>query len=68
MCEVSRSLGPDYLKLAAAVGRHAARVPSLNTSLCCGLAGVSYALLALYRSTAAEDWLHQADELTRRGL
>ncbi len=68
MCEVSRSLGPDYLKLAAAAGRHAARVPSLNTSLCCGLAGVSYALLALYRSTAAEDWLHQADELTRRGL
>jgi eukaryotic-like serine/threonine-protein kinase len=68
MCEVSRSLGPEYLKLAAATGRHAARVPSLNTSLCCGLAGVSYALLALYRSTAAEDWLHQAAGLTRRGL
>jgi len=68
MCEVSRSLGLDYLKLAAAAGRHAARIPSLNTSLCCGLAGVSYALLALYRSTAAEDWLYQADGLTRRGL
>ena len=68
MCEVSRSLGPDYLKLAAATGRHAARIPSLNTSLCCGIAGVAYALLALYRSTAAEDWLHHADGLTRRGL
>jgi eukaryotic-like serine/threonine-protein kinase len=68
LCEVSRSLGPEYLKLAAPAGRHAARIPSLNTSLCCGLAGVAYALLALYRSTAAEDWLHQARELTRRGL
>jgi eukaryotic-like serine/threonine-protein kinase len=68
MCEVSRSLGSSYLELAAAAGRHAGRVSSLNTSLCCGVAGVGYALLALYRSTAAEDWLHRADELAWRGL
>ena len=68
LCEASRSLGPDYLTLAAAAARHAARIPGLNTSLCCGLAGVAYALLALYRSTAAEGWMRLAAEVTRRGL
>jgi serine/threonine protein kinase len=68
LSEVSRSLGPEYLTLASAAARHAARIPSLNTSLCCGLAGVAYALLAVYRSTAAEGWLRQAAEVARRGL
>ncbi len=68
LCEVSRSLGADYLALAAAAARHAARMPGRNTSLCCGLAGAAYALLAVYRCTAAEGWLRQAGQLTRRGL
>src|ERR1700733_14142939 len=62
------SLGPGSLTPPSAAARHAARIPSLNTSLCCGLAGVAYALLAVYRSTAAEDWLRQAAEVARRGL
>ena len=41
LCEVSRSLGQDYLTLAKAAARHAGRTTSLNTSLCCGLAGVA---------------------------
>jgi eukaryotic-like serine/threonine-protein kinase len=65
-CEISRSLGSDYVALAEAAARHAERITGLNISLCCGLAGVAYALLAVYRSTASEMWLRKAHELARR--
>jgi serine/threonine protein kinase len=66
LCEVSRSLGSEYLALAEAAARHAERTATLNITLCCGLAGISYALLALYRSTASETWLRRAHALILR--
>ncbi|MFY9892105.1 MAG: hypothetical protein WAK71_27630, partial [Streptosporangiaceae bacterium] len=33
---------------------------------CCGSSGVAYALIALYRATAAESWLRLADQLASR--
>ena len=66
LCEVSRILGPGYLELAGRAARHAARTAGRNASLCCGSSGVAYALIALYRATAAESWLRLADQLASR--
>lgn len=38
------------------------------TTLCCGLAGRGYALLAVYRATGDERWLQRAHELARAGV
>jgi serine/threonine-protein kinase len=38
------------------------------TTLCCGLAGRAYALLAVYRVTGDDRWLARARELARLGL
>ena len=66
LCEVSRVLGSGYLDLAGRAARHAARTASRNVSLCCGIAGVAYALIALYRATASQTWLRRADQLATR--
>ncbi|MEP6621729.1 MAG: lanthionine synthetase LanC family protein [bacterium] len=36
--------------------------------LCCGLAGRSYALLAMYRHTGSAMWLHRARDLAARSI
>jgi eukaryotic-like serine/threonine-protein kinase len=66
MCEISRSLGPDYIALAQAAARHARKITSNDVSLCCGLAGVAYAQLSVYRVTGSEEWLRSAVALSRR--
>jgi serine/threonine-protein kinase len=55
-----------YEALAERCGWSAWEAPDLMPDLCCGLAGRSYALLALYRATGAPAWLDRARRLQRR--
>ncbi|MFY9791366.1 MAG: lanthionine synthetase LanC family protein [Candidatus Sulfotelmatobacter sp.] len=55
-----------YLVLANLAGCHVAQIDSQNGSLCCGLSGQAYALLALYRSTNDRAWLYRACTLAER--
>jgi serine/threonine protein kinase len=64
--ELSRSLDPRHLDLAEAAGRHAASSLGENVSLCCGLAGVGYAALSLYRRTGREAWVTVASQCVER--
>src|SRR5262249_18253704 len=59
----------EWLRLAQGAGWHAWEDPGPNGhSLCCGLAGRAYALLALYRCTGDAVWLDRARELGRRAV
>lgn len=54
----------DYVDLARGAAWHAWEHEDWEQpSLCCGLAGRAYALLALYRATQEREWLRRAREL-----
>lgn len=53
---------------ARATARSLTQLPAGNGSLCCGLGGRAYALLALSRIDQTEDWRSRATELCVRGL
>jgi serine/threonine-protein kinase len=54
----------DYVDLARGAAWHAWEHEDWEqSSLCCGLAGRAYALLALYRATQEREWLRRAREL-----
>ncbi|HYL06308.1 MAG TPA: lanthionine synthetase LanC family protein, partial [Thermoanaerobaculia bacterium] len=53
-------------RLALAAGWHAWEDADEVPSLCCGLAGRAYALLALHRQGAGEEWLVRARQLADR--
>jgi hypothetical protein len=53
-------------QLALAAGWHAWEAGDQVESLCCGLAGRAYALLALHRRGAGEEWLARARILADR--
>ena len=53
--------GRKYLELAQRSGRDVLNTDGGNASLCCGLCGQAYALLALYRSTGDKEWLIGAE-------
>jgi serine/threonine-protein kinase len=55
-----------FLVLANLAGCHVGKVDSQEGSLCCGLAGQAYALLALYRSTNDRVWLYRACTLAEK--
>lgn len=55
-----------YAELAALSGWDAWDGEETETSLCCGLAGRAYALLALYRQTGDPGWLRRARLLADR--
>ncbi|HET8633167.1 MAG TPA: lanthionine synthetase LanC family protein [Gemmatimonadales bacterium] len=55
-----------YEALAQRCGWSAWEAPDLMPDLCCGLAGRSYALLALYRATGDGAWLDRARRLQQR--
>ncbi len=62
-----RLLGePRYLGLAAGAAFESWDSPQPGGTLCCGLAGRSYALLNLYRTTGDGLWLARARDLARR--
>jgi|CXWL01.1.fsa_nt_gi serine/threonine-protein kinase len=58
-----------FLDLAVGAGWNAWEASrSTLTTLCCGLAGRGYALLALHRATGEAAWLERARELARIGV
>lgn len=62
-----RRLGePRYLELAEATARDCWDGPERVGTLCCGLAGRSWALLAMYRATREHPWLRRARALAER--
>ncbi len=59
-----RLLGEErYLELARGAAWDAWQAPDTFPSLCCGVAGRCYALLAFYRHTGEEAWLARAQDL-----
>ncbi len=67
--EAARQLGdPEYLHLAERAGWNSWEEQHVMDSLCCGLAGVAYGLLCLYRETGNRSWLLKAQETARRAL
>lgn len=58
----------EHLDLAAAAGWDVWDDPALQPTLCCGLAGRVYALLALYRQTGDGAWLERAHILGGRAV
>ena len=63
----ARSSDPRHLDLAVGAAWDAWDAPDPATSLCCGLAGRGYALLALHRATGDRVWLDRARALAARG-
>jgi serine/threonine-protein kinase len=62
-----RMLGdPTYRVLAEGAAWNAWEAVGAGTSLCCGLAGRSYALLHLYRHGGGREWLKRARDLAER--
>ena len=60
----AETLGHDDLReLAVGAGWHAWEAPDRVGSLCCGLAGCAYAMLALHRAGGGEEWLRRAEQL-----
>ena len=59
---------PKYLILAERAAWNSWEEPYVADSLCCGLAGVAYGLLALYRTSGNRRWWLNAQELGRRAL
>jgi serine/threonine-protein kinase len=58
------ALGDDGLReLAVRAGWHAWEAPDRVGSLCCGMAGRAYSMLALHRAIGGEDWLRRAEQL-----
>jgi serine/threonine-protein kinase len=57
---------PRYRHLAESAAWNAWEDDDDNASLCCGLAGRAYALLAAYRETGDASWLDRARQLARR--
>jgi eukaryotic-like serine/threonine-protein kinase len=57
-----------YRELAIGAARDALAPMESGIDLCCGLAGRSYALLALHRGSGDEYWLKEARNLTLRAL
>jgi len=55
-----------YLVLADMAARHAAEADTGNVSLCCGLSGQAYALLALNRQSNDRAWLRRAQSLAEK--
>ena len=55
-----------WRQLAQAAAWHAWEAGDQVESLCCGLAGRAYALLALYQAGAGEEWLERARILANR--
>lgn len=55
-----------HAERAARAAWHAWEAPEGGASLCCGLAGRAYALLAHYRATGDRAWLRRAAILTDR--
>ena len=59
----------NYLELAALSAAHAEHgVPHRYASVCCGLAGRSYALLDLYSNTNDSSWLRRAEQMANAAL
>jgi hypothetical protein len=58
----------EYLDLAEKAAWNAWERASDFDSLCCGLAGCGYALLALFRHTGERTWLERAREIAKRAL
>jgi serine/threonine-protein kinase len=59
--------GGPYLDLALGAAWSAWDSPEGTTTLCCGLAGRAYALLAVHRATGERVWLDRARDLALRG-
>lgn len=57
---------PSYLHLAEQAAWNVWEGPDTLPTLCCGLAGRSYALLKLYKHTGDATWLSRAEELAER--
>jgi eukaryotic-like serine/threonine-protein kinase len=56
----------QFLMLADEAGWHAAETDAPDGSLCCGLSGQAYALLALYRHSNDRAWLYRAQSLAEK--
>jgi hypothetical protein len=68
-CLAHRQLGEDsFLDVATAAAWHAWEAGDGPIDLCCGYAGRAYALIELYRSTGASDWLDRARVLVDRAV
>lgn len=59
---------PDDLDVARRAGWHAWGSKVRTPHLCCGLAGISYALLELYRATGDADWRDRAIDAAVRAV
>jgi serine/threonine-protein kinase len=57
---------PRFTELAIGAAWDAWDAPDTSATLCCGLAGRAYALLAIYRLTGDTAWLDRAKELAAR--
>jgi uncharacterized protein YyaL (SSP411 family) len=58
----------SYGKLAEATALDVFHTPLQIETLCCGLAGASYGMLALYKQTGNAEWLDRARTLANRAL
>ena len=62
-----RILGdPRFAALAEGAAWNAWEDPARDPTLCCGLAGRAYALLAFHRHAGGADWLERARDLAER--
>ena len=57
------AFGDDWRELAVGAGWHAWEARDRVGSLCCGLGGGAYAMLALHRATGDDEWLRRAEQL-----
>lgn len=57
---------PAYGKLAEQTALHVYHTPMQIDTLCCGLAGAGYGMLALYKHTGETAWLERARTLSER--
>jgi hypothetical protein len=58
----------SYGRLAEATALDVFHTPLQIETLCCGLAGASYGMLALYKQTGNAEWLDRARTLANRAL
>jgi serine/threonine-protein kinase len=66
-CLASRVLSdPRLMDLAESAAWSTWEAPDAEPTLCCGLAGRAYALLALYRLNRDDAWLQRARQLAER--
>ncbi|MHB2019293.1 MAG: lanthionine synthetase LanC family protein [Candidatus Xenobia bacterium] len=59
---------PVFLDLATRTARYCIEGPPQGYDLCCGRAGCTYALLAVYRATGEAYWYQRASEVALESL